>query len=100
MNTFGMDVFCPYYADIRKVSDLDQIKEYPAFAEADWEVLGGGSNVLFTSDRTKPIVKISIPGVRVFRGLAAMFWLKLVPVSSGTILYFGPSRIKFMASKI
>ncbi len=68
MNTFGMDVFCPNFADIRKVSDLDQIKEYPAFTQSDWEILGGGSNILYTSDRIKPVVKISIPGIRVFSG--------------------------------
>lgn len=82
MNTFGMDVSCPYFADIRKVSDLDQIKEYPAFADADWEILGGGSNVLFTSDRSKPVVKISIPGIRVFSGPGSDV---LVKVGAGVV---------------
>ncbi len=82
MNTFGMNVFCPYFADIRKVSDLDQIKEYPAFTNANWEVLGGGSNVLYTSDREKPVVKISIPGIRVFSGPGSDV---LVKVGAGVV---------------
>jgi UDP-N-acetylmuramate dehydrogenase len=77
-----MNVSCPYFADIRKVSDLDQIKEYPAFADADWEILGGGSNILYTSDRLKPVVKISIPGVRVFSGPGSDV---LVKVGAGVV---------------
>jgi UDP-N-acetylmuramate dehydrogenase len=82
MNTFGMDVSCPYFADIRKVSDLDQIKEFPAFADINWEILGGGSNILYTSDRVKPVVKISIPGIRVFSGPGSDV---LVKVGAGVV---------------
>jgi len=81
-NTFGMDVTCPYFADIRKVNDLDHLKDYPAFAEGNWEILGGGSNILYTSDRSYPVVKISIPGVRVFSGPGSDV---LVKVGAGVV---------------
>lgn len=63
-----MDVSSKLFAEVRKVSELDQLKEFRDFKELPWEILGGGSNILYTGDRTHPVVKISIPGVRVYSG--------------------------------
>lgn len=68
LNTFAMDVSSKLFAEVRKVSELDQLKEFRDFEDQPWEVLGGGSNILYTGDRLRPVVKISIPGVRVYSG--------------------------------
>lgn len=68
MNTFGIDVYSKIFAEIRKVNEFDQLKEYKEFTESPWEILGGGSNILYTQDRENPVIKVSIPGVKVFTG--------------------------------
>src|SRR5690606_29292861 len=82
MNTFGIDVYSKVFAEVRKVSEFDQLKEYKEFSEYPWEILGGGSNILFTRNRENPVIKVSIPGVRVFSGPGNDV---LVKVGSGVV---------------
>ena len=82
MNTFGMDVYSRIFAEIRKVNEFDQLKEYKEFTELPWEILGGGSNILYTGDRENPVIKVSIPGVKVFTGPGNDV---LVKVGSGVV---------------
>jgi UDP-N-acetylmuramate dehydrogenase len=64
LNTFGVAANAAWYVDIRDEDDLqalftqDRWKDYPRL------VLGGGSNMLFTSDFKGLIVHIKIQGIR------------------------------------
>ena len=64
LNTFGVAANAAWYVDIRDEDDLqalfaqDRWKDYPRL------VLGGGSNMLFTSDFSGLIVHVKIQGIR------------------------------------
>jgi len=64
LNTFGVAANAAWYVDIKREDDLmelfalDRWKNYPRL------VLGGGSNMLFTSDLKGLVVHINIQGIR------------------------------------
>ena len=49
-NTFRMDVFCQYYAEVENVDELKQLLSDKVFKPIPKLIIGGGSNVLFTKD--------------------------------------------------
>lgn len=64
LNTFGVAANAAWYVDIRDENDLQLL-----FAQDRWKnsprlVLGGGSNMLFTSDFSGLIIHIKIQGIR------------------------------------
>lgn len=64
LNTFGVAAKAAWYADIRDENDLQAL-----FAGDRWKncprlVLGGGSNMLFTSDFSGLIIHVKIQGIR------------------------------------
>lgn len=67
-NSFQLNVKCSLFAEIRTQKALETIRTSPPFADKQWLVLGGGSNILFTQNPEYPVVKVSIPGIRVFPG--------------------------------
>jgi len=67
-NTFQLDVNCDFFAEVRTLKALESLRTTPPYQNTDWFILGGGSNVLFTKKPENPVVKVSIPGVKVFTG--------------------------------
>lgn len=67
-NTFQLDVNCDFFAEVRTLKALDLLRTTPPYDSSNWFILGGGSNVLFTKNLENPVVKVSIPGVKVFTG--------------------------------
>jgi UDP-N-acetylmuramate dehydrogenase len=67
-NTFKLNVKCDFFAEVRTQKALESLRHVSPYQNSEWFILGGGSNVLFTRNPEKPIVKISIPGVKVFPG--------------------------------
>jgi UDP-N-acetylmuramate dehydrogenase len=64
LNTFGVEVNAAWYLDVREENDLHVL-----FTQNRWKnyphlVLGGGSNMLFTSDYQGLVVHIKIQGIR------------------------------------
>jgi len=64
LNTFGVAANAAWYVDIRDENDLQIL-----FAQDRWKncprlVLGGGSNMLFTTDFSGLIIHIQIQGIR------------------------------------
>jgi UDP-N-acetylmuramate dehydrogenase len=64
LNTFGVEANADWFVDIREENDLQFL-----FAQDRWKnfprlVLGGGSNMLFTSDYKGLIIHIKIQGIR------------------------------------
>lgn len=62
-NTFGVSVSTPLFAEVRSSLELQEVLKDPRFEDA--LILGGGSNVLLLQDLSRPVIKISIPGIRI-----------------------------------
>lgn len=63
LNTFGLDVKAAFYAEINAPEDLLLLAETATFQQSDRMILGGGSNVLFTSDFQGLIIANRIGGI-------------------------------------
>ena len=62
-NTFGVAASTPLFVEIKSSLALQEKLKDEAFKDA--LILGGGSNILFLADLSKPVIKISIPGIRI-----------------------------------
>ena len=62
-NTFGVAVNTPLFFEATSSIALQKILKDERFKNA--LILGGGSNILFQSDITRPVIKISIPGIKI-----------------------------------
>ena len=68
-NSFGIEVRCRYFVEVFTEADLKQLLQSPLIVQHDLLVLGGGSNILFTSDFKGLVIKVSIPGISVIAGM-------------------------------
>lgn len=62
-NTFGVAASTPLFVEIKSSLALQEKLKDEAFKDA--LILGGGSNILFIADLSRPVIKISIPGIRI-----------------------------------
>lgn len=62
-NTFGVVASTPLFVEIKSSLALQEKLRDDAFKDA--LILGGGSNVLFLEDLKRPVIKISIPRIRI-----------------------------------
>ena len=62
-NTFGVAASTPLFVEVTSSLTLQEKLKEDAFKDA--LILGGGSNVLFVEDLSRPVIKISIPGIRI-----------------------------------
>ena len=62
-NTFGLSVNAPLFAEVTTSLALQEVLKDPRFKDA--LILGGGSNILLLQDLSRPVIKISIPGIRI-----------------------------------
>lgn len=65
LNTFGVDVFAKYFADVTDFSELKYAVEFAKINHFKALFLGGGSNVLFTEDYEGLVIKLSFKGIAV-----------------------------------
>lgn len=63
-NTFGVEAFAP---EIRTIRDPQEIRELGFGDVDDYLILGGGSNLLFTGDIDRVVLKNEIAGFEVIR---------------------------------
>ncbi|MGV3761942.1 UDP-N-acetylmuramate dehydrogenase [Parapedobacter sp.] len=64
-NTFGVEAFAKEYVEVHSEEALAQLfTEYRAMTQQPMLVLGGGSNILFTTDFDGLVIRIAIPGIR------------------------------------
>ena len=61
-NTFGIEVTA---TNFNKAKSEDEILDFITKSESKPLILGGGSNVLFKNNITKPILKIDIKGIEI-----------------------------------
>lgn len=66
-NTFGFDVSAACYIEFSSTADLRQLFDEGFFAREKWNVLGGGSNILFTADYSGTLLHPAEGGAEVVR---------------------------------
>lgn len=62
-NTFGIDAWCSYFAEIHSIADLKALQKDPIYATQPRLIIGGGSNLLFTKDFTGLVIKNGLTGI-------------------------------------
>ncbi|MCU0430752.1 MAG: UDP-N-acetylmuramate dehydrogenase, partial [Cytophagaceae bacterium] len=63
-NTFGLTITCRYYAAFKSIEELVHLLHSPECKQYSMLVLGGGSNVLFTSDYAGVVLHNQMKGIR------------------------------------
>ena len=64
-NTFGIDVIAKYYYTIDSAEAFIALSQTEIFQNNKYLLLGGGSNVLFTSDYDGLIIKNNLKGISI-----------------------------------
>ena len=64
-NTFGIEAAAKYFTEIRSAEEFEELRADKRFPGARKLILGGGSNILLTSDFDGWVVKNAIPGITV-----------------------------------
>lgn len=62
-NTFHVDAKSNYFCEIVSANELQELFSQQIFIKNKRLILGGGSNILFTSDFNGLVIKNSIPGI-------------------------------------
>lgn len=62
-NTFDISVDAKYFTEVASVEELQKAVEYSERLELPCLILGGGSNLLFTTDYPGLIIKINLKGI-------------------------------------
>ncbi|WP_339902820.1 UDP-N-acetylmuramate dehydrogenase [uncultured Cyclobacterium sp.] len=62
-NTFGIDVKAKFFAEVESKNDIIEALTFAKTAKKPILILGGGSNVLFTSDLDALVLKVNIRGI-------------------------------------
>ena len=66
-NTFGIDVACRSFVEIKTIDELLELQSTSQFKDNQRLMLGGGSNLLFTNDFDGLVVKNSMRGMEVVK---------------------------------
>jgi UDP-N-acetylmuramate dehydrogenase len=62
-NTFGINVDAKYFIEVASVAEIKEVIEYINIHKIPFLILGGGSNILFTSDFDGLVIKINLKGI-------------------------------------
>lgn len=66
-NTFGIDCNSSFFARINTLKDLEELYQQPLFKNQKKLILGGGSNILFTSNFEGLVIKNEIKGIEIIK---------------------------------
>ena len=66
-NTFGIDCNSSFFARINTLKDLEELYQHPLFKSQKKLILGGGSNILFTSNFDGLVIKNEIKGIEIIK---------------------------------
>ena len=64
-NTFGIEAFCTYFAEINSTEDFLALLKTDIYKNNLKLVLGGGSNLLFTKDFNGLVIKNNLKGIEI-----------------------------------
>lgn len=67
LNTFGIEAFSKWYAEVNSVNDIQELILHPVFKKSEKLILGGGSNLLFTKNFDGIVVKNNLKGISVVK---------------------------------
>ena len=62
-NTFHIDVQAKYFVEISSLEELQELFTTEIFKQEKKQILGGGSNVLFTQDVEGLVIKVGLKGI-------------------------------------
>ena len=65
LNTFGIEAYAKYYAEVNSIADVQALIQLPVFQNNERLILGGGSNILFTQNFEGLVIKNNIQGIEV-----------------------------------
>ena len=63
-NTFGVDAKARFFVRVAATNDLAELDTHPLLGGLKHLIVGGGSNLLFTSDFDGVVIKVDLRGVR------------------------------------
>ena len=66
-NTFGIDCNSSFFTRINTLKDLEELYQHPLFKSQKKLILGGGSNILFTSNYEGLVIKNEIKGIEIIK---------------------------------
>ena len=66
-NTFGIDCNSSFFTRINTLKDLEELYQHPLFKSQKKLILGGGSNILFTSNFEGLVIKNEIKGIEIIK---------------------------------
>ena len=76
LNTFGIDAFAKYFAEISTLSELKELLSEPKFKSVPKLILGGGSNILFTKNFEGLVIKNNLSGINPIKEDEKYFYVK------------------------
>lgn len=88
-NTFGFSAKARYFVIIRSEDDLLNLMQSPLFQGKKHFILGGGSNILFSSDYDGLIIKVELKGIEVMKETKTHVSIKIASGENwhDTVLY-------------
>ncbi|KPQ00644.1 MAG: UDP-N-acetylmuramate dehydrogenase MurB [Bacteroidetes bacterium HLUCCA01] len=75
-HTFHTQVVAQTFCEVYTIQDILELADYPGYGGQPWHILGGGSNVLFTQNPPRPVVKVSLPGIQIVRRQGNISWVR------------------------
>lgn len=75
-NTFGIDANARYFTSFSSTGELQQIAESDLFSNNNHMILGGGSNVLFTSGYNGLLLKNELKGIELVEEDEAHYYVR------------------------
>lgn len=77
-NTFGVEAKARYYFEFTELEDLPQfLANFPQWESLPILILGGGSNLLFTSDFDGLVMHANVPGIQQIKEDRNHVWLEV-----------------------
>ncbi|MCW3086476.1 MAG: murB [Bacteroidetes bacterium] len=76
LNTFGIDASARFFSEFSSVEELKQLLSDPAFSNTPKLILGGGSNLLFTTDFKGLVLKNNLKGIELVNEDARFYYVK------------------------
>jgi UDP-N-acetylmuramate dehydrogenase len=76
-NTFGIEAIAPYFCEVSRVEDVQEVLQQEHLRSMPLLILGGGSNVLFTRDPEGLVLLNRIRGVQLQQEDAEHVWVRV-----------------------
>ena len=84
LNTFGLPAVADHLVRVARESDVRQVVDHPQWGRAPKFILGGGSNVVFTRDVERLVIKVEVMGRRVVQANESGVLIEVSASEGGT----------------